>query len=384
MKDYYKTLGIEKNASKDDIKKAFRKLAHEHHPDKTKGDPTSATKFKEASEAYSVLSDDNKRAQYDRFGSAGPGMGSSGGAYGAGGFGGQGGFGGFNAQDFSGFDFSQFTQGAGSQGGVEFDLGDIFGDFFGGGRGRGSRGQARQERGRDVSVDIQITLEEAVFGVEREIHVTKSSLCNICEGTGAKPGTSMKTCETCAGQGKVNETRRSFMGVFTTTRICDECHGKGQIPSEKCPTCRGEGVLDRQQEIIAKIPAGIDDNQMVRLNKMGEAIAGGISGDMYIKVHVKPHAFIRREGFNLTTDLRVKLTTAIIGGEMNIKTLDGDLVLKIPEGSNNGDVLRIKNKGVPNDHGRRGDLLVKLVIEMPRKLSRTAREAIEKLKGEGV
>ena len=389
MKDYYKTLGVEKNASKDDIKKAFRKLAHEHHPDKTKGDAASSQKFKEASEAYSVLSDDSKRSQYDRFGSAGPSMGGAG-QYGAGGFGGQGGFGGFNAQDFGGFDFSGFTQGgANGQGGVEFDLGDIFGDFFGGGRGRsgasgGSPQRGRQKRGHDVSVDIQMTFEESIFGVEREIHVTKTSSCVTCSGTGAKPGTGMKTCDTCAGKGQVNETRRSFLGTFNTTRICDICHGKGQVPKEKCPTCHGEGVLDRQQEIIAKIPAGIEDGEMVRLSGMGEAVAGGIAGDMYVKVHVKTHQFIQRDGYNLATELRIKLTTAITGGEQTVKTLDGDLVLKIPEGSNNGDTLRIRGKGVPNDRGHRGDFLVKLSVEMPRKLSRTAREAIEKLKGEGM
>ena len=374
MKDYYKTLGVDKNASKDDIKKAFRKLAHEHHPDKTKNDPTSAAKFKEASEAYSALSDDTKRAQYDRFGSAGPGM------SGAGGYGSGFGQGGFNSQDFGGFDFAGFRQGGG-QGGVEFDLGDIFGDFFGGGRGRNS---GRQQRGHDVSVDIEIAFEESVFGVEREIHVTKTSHCVTCSGTGAKPGVGMKTCEACAGKGKVNETRRSFLGTFATTVVCDACHGKGQVPKEKCPTCHGEGVLDRQQVISVKIPAGIEDEQMVRLSGMGEAVAGGVAGDMYVKVSVKPHPFIRRVGYNLTTDLRIKLTTAITGAEQTIKTLDGDLVLKIPEGSNNGDILRVKHHGVQNDHGKRGDLLVKLVVEMPRRLSRTAREAIEKLKGEGV
>ena len=372
MKDYYKTLGVEENASKDDIKKAFRKLAHEHHPDKTKGDVASSQKFKEASEAYSVLSDDQKRSQYDRFGSAGPGFGG-------------GSQGGFNAQDFSGFDFSGFTQGAGGQG-VEFDLGDIFGDFFGGGRGRGAggAGRGRQQRGHDVSVDIEIAFEEAVFGVERNIVVTKTSHCVTCGGSGAKPGTGMKTCEACAGKGKINETRRSFLGTFNTTRVCDTCHGKGQIPKEKCQTCRGAGVLDRQQEIIAKIPAGIEDGQMIRLSGMGEAVAGGVSGDMYVKVHVKPHALISRDGYNLVTDLKVKLTTALTGGEQIVKTLDGDIVMKIPEGSNKGDILRIKNHGVPNDRGRRGDLLVKLNIEMPKHLSRAAREAVEKLKGEGI
>ena len=377
MKDYYKTLGVDKSASKDDIRKAFRKLAHEHHPDKTKGDVASSQKFKEASEAYSVLSDDTKRSQYDRFGSAGPGMG------GAGGYGGSSGFGqgGFNAQDFGGFDFSGFQQG-GQGGNVEFDLGDIFCDIFGG--GRGGRGSGRQQRGRDVSVDITIAFEESVFGVERDIVVTKTSHCVTCSGTGAKPGSGMKTCDKCSGKGKFNETRRSIMGTFTTTRVCDICHGKGQLPKEKCETCRGAGILDRQQEITVKIPAGIENGETVRLGGMGEATAGGTSGDMYVNVHVKPHSFINRSGFDLITETKIKLTTAIGGGEQTIKSLDGDIILKIPEGSNNGDVLRVRKHGVPNDRGGRGDLLIKLSVEMPRRLSRTAREAIEKLKQEGI
>ncbi len=369
MKDYYKTLGVDKGASKDDIKKAFRKLAHEHHPDKNKNDPTSAQKFKEASEAYSVLSDDTKRKQYDTFGSAGPGMG-----------GGQGGYGGFNPNDFSGFDFSGFQQGAG--GGVEFDLGDIFGDLFGGGRG----GRGRQQRGRDISIDISLSFEESVFGAEKDVIVSKTSSCLTCEGSGAAPGSGMETCKICNGKGKVNETRRSFIGVFNTVKVCDNCHGKGQVPKVKCPTCHGEGVIDRQQEIAVKLPPGIEDGEMVRLVGMGEAIANGASGDMYVRVHVKPHQYIRKHGFDLVMDVKVKLTEAIAGGEQMLKllTADGEVTLKIPEGTNNGDVLRIRNKGVPNERGKRGDLLVKVNIEMPRKLSKAAKQAIEELKREGL
>jgi molecular chaperone DnaJ len=364
MKDYYKTLGVDKSASKDDIKKAFRKLAHEHHPDKNKNNPDSAQKFKEASEAYSVLSDDNKRAQYDRFGSAGPGMG--------------GGAGGFNPQDFGGFDFSGFQQGSG---GVEFDLGDIFGDLFGGGRGR----HAQQARGRDISIDISLSFEESIFGVEKDVIVSKTSSCLTCEGSGAAPGSGMETCKTCNGKGKINETRRSFIGVFNTVKVCDNCHGKGQVPKEKCPTCHGEGVIDRQQEISVKIPAGIEDGEMVRLTGMGEAISNGIPGDMYVRVHVKAHPYIRKEGLNLVMDIKAKLTQAITGGEQELKLLsqDGELSLKIPEGTNNGDILRVRGKGVPNDRGKRGDLLVRINIEMPRKLSKTAKQAVEELKKEG-
>ena len=362
MKDYYKILGVEKGASKDEIKKAFRKLAHEHHPDKTKGNEASSQKFKEASEAYTVLSDDSKRKQYDTYGSAGPGGFNP--AQGAGG------------QGFGGFDFSGFQQ---SNGGVEFDLGDIFGDFFGGGRR-----QAQQQRGRDVSIDIQITFEESIFGVERDILVTKASKCLTCSGSGAEPGSSMETCPTCQGKGKINETRRSFIGVFNTTRVCDTCHGVGQVPKIKCHTCHGEGVLERQQEISVKIPAGIEDDQMIRLTGMGEAVPHGQPGDMYVKVHVKPHQNIRKEGLNLVSDLKIKLTTALLGGEISFNTLDGEVAVKVPEGSNTGDVLRLKGKGVPNERGKRGDLLIRITVDMPKKISRTTAKLIEDLKKEGL
>jgi len=372
MKDYYKTLGVDKAASKEDIKKAFRKLAHQYHPDKTKNDPAASQKFKEASEAYSVLSDDGKRKQYDTFGSAGPGMGSQGG-YGSAGFD-PSGFGGFNG---AGFDFSGFQQG--TNGGVEFDLGDLFGDFFGGGRR-----QARQERGHDISIDIEISFEESIFGVERDIIVTKSSQCLTCNGSGAEPGSGMDQCTTCNGKGKINETRRSFIGVFTTTRVCPECHGRGQMPRTRCHSCHGAGVLEREQEIIAKIPPGIEDGEMIRLGGMGEAVANGTPGDLYVKVHVRPHAHIRKQGQDLITDLSVKLTQAVLGGAIPLPTLDGDIELSIPEGTNTGDVLRVRGKGVPNERGKRGDLLVRVAVDMPRKLSKAARQALEGLKREGL
>ncbi|MFA6314932.1 MAG: molecular chaperone DnaJ [Candidatus Paceibacterota bacterium] len=371
MKDYYKILGVDKGASKEDIKKAFRKQAHQHHPDKNKNDPSSSQKFKEASEAYSVLSDDNKRRQYDTFGSAGPGGAgfNSGQGAGAGGFGG-----------FGGFDFSGFQQSGGE--GMEFDLGDIFGDLFGGGK-RSSERQARRQRGHDISVDLLISFEESVFGTEKDLLITKKSKCLSCEGRGAAPGTDLESCRTCNGQGKINETKRSFIGVFNTTRICDTCHGLGQVPKVKCGTCKGTGITDRQQEITVKIPAGIENGQMVRLSGMGEAVPFGDTGDLYVKIHVKDHSYIHRDGHNLTTDINLKLTQAILGGEINLKTLDGDIILKIPEGSNKGDILRIKGKGIPDSRGKRGDLLVRLNIEMPRKLSRGAKEMIEGLKKEG-
>lgn len=369
-KDYYKTLGLDKSASKDDIKKAFRKLAHEHHPDKKGG---NEAKFKEANEAYSVLSDDTKRAQYDQFGSAGPGFGGAGA--------GRGGFDGFSqGQGFGGFDFSGFQQG-GSGNGVEFDLGDIFGDFFGGGR---SGGRTKQARGRDISVDIEIDFKDSIFGTDKKISLTKMSKCATCAGTGGKPGTGTRTCTTCNGQGKVEEVKRSFLGQFAQVRTCPACNGKGQIPKESCDACRGAGVFSKQEEFSITIPAGMDNGQTLRLSGAGEAIAHGSSGDLYIKVHVKKHQIFTKEGNNLTMTLDVKLTSALLGEERTISALDGDLVVKVPRGVAHGEILRVRGKGVPIDGGKRGDLLIKINTILPKKLSRTAEKLIEELKGEGV
>jgi len=365
-KDYYKILGVDKSASGDDIKKAFRKLAHEHHPDKKDG---NADKFKEANEAYGVLSDENKRRQYDTYGSA---------------FQNGAGAGGFNPNDFGGgFDFSGFQQGGFGGANVEFDLGDIFGDFFGGG---GRRQQ--QRRGSDISVDVPISFEESIFGVERTIVLNKTSVCAECAGSGAKRGAKMKTCHTCNGKGKVSEVRRSIIGSFQTTRTCDTCHGSGKEPEEKCPICYGAGIQKRNQEIKVKIPSGLEDGEMIRLTGAGEAVSGGTSGDLYIKVHVKSHSIWHKDGHNLATDLSIKLSDALLGTNHTLKTLDGDIILKIPEGVAHGEILRIKGKGVPTTprgkDGHRGDALITIHITMPRKLSKDARRAIEDLKKEGI
>jgi DnaJ-class molecular chaperone len=294
-KDYYKTLGLQKNASQDEIKKAFRKLAHEHHPDKQGG---NAEKFKEANEAYTVLSDEKKRSQYDQFGSAGPG----GFGGGAGGFGGQGGF---NPNDF-GFDFSGFNQGGFNGGNVEFDLNDILGGIFG--------GRQRTRRGRTIAVDIELTFEESIFGTERTINLDK--------------------------------------------------------------------------KLSVKIPAGIENGETLRVAGAGEAIQGGVPGDLHIRVHVKEHAIWQKEGHNLTTELDIKLSEALLGTQYILKTLDGDVTLKIPEGIGFGEILRVKGKGVPatpkGKDGHRGDILVRINIAMPRKLSKDAKKAIEELKKQGV
>lgn len=297
-KDYYKILGVDKGATKDEIKKAFRKLAHEHHPDKKDG---NAEKFKEASEAYSTLSDDQKRAQYDQFGSAGPqGFG-----------GGQGGFGG-QGFDFNGFDFSQFGgQGFGGQN-MEFDLGDILGSMFGGGRGR-------VRRGANVTVDIEITFKESVFGTEKQISYIKSS-------------------------------------------------------------------TKKKESFVIKVPPGIDSGEMLRVTGKGEEVDGGHPGDLYVRVHVKLDKHLHKEGHNLVTSISLKLSEALLGGERTIETADGPLTIKIPEGVSNGEVLRVRGKGVAFNSGssQRGDLLIKILIDMPKKLNKETRKVVEQLREQGL
>ncbi|MDO8619971.1 MAG: molecular chaperone DnaJ [bacterium] len=361
-KNYYELLGITKSASPEDVKKAFRTLAHKYHPDKKGGDEA---KFKEVNEAYSVLSDDKKRAEYDAYGrvfSGGAGQGQAG------------------PQGFEGFDFSNFAQGQGFGGnanGFEFDLGDIFSDFFGGQR-------EKIRRGRDISVDIELSFSESIFGVERRMLLNKTSACETCKGSGAKPGAKMETCKTCNGKGKIRENRRSIFGSVQTTRACDDCEGRGQVPSEKCAHCHGAGVTRKQEEISVKAPAGIEDGEVIRLGGAGEAIRGGTSGDLYIKVHVTKHQLFRREGTNLVMDLPVKLSSALLGDEYTIATLDGNVTVKIPEGIKPGELLRLRGKGVPIDRTRRGDLLIRITIDIPNKLSKEAKKLVEELKKQGV
>jgi DnaJ-class molecular chaperone len=290
-KDYYKILGVNKDASEDEIKKAFRRLAHAHHPDKKGGDEA---KFKEVNEAYSVLSDKKKRAQYDTFG-AGPNMG--GGPFQQGPH-----QGGFDPSSF-GFDFSGFNNGEFDAG----DLGDILSSIFGGRRVR---------RGRDIAVDIELSFQESIFGVERKVVINSKVV--------------------------------------------------------------------KQKEVVIKVPPGIDDGQMIRMSGMGEVIEGGLPGDLYVKIHVRRHQFLRKEGFNLVMDLPIKLTEALLGGEKTIGTLDGEIILKIPQGSNTGTLLRVKGKGVPQGVNKRGDLYVRLTVKIPEKLSKEAKRAVEELKKEGI
>lgn len=356
MKNYYDILGVPKSATEDDIKKAFRKLAHKYHPDKKEGDEK---KFKEVSEAYAVLSDKKKRAEYDMYGKTFAGGGPQGGA------------------GFGGFDFSQF-QGFGGQGqAFEFDLGDIFGDVFGGG-GR------RSARGRDISIDIELSFRESIFGVERRVLISKTAVCDTCGGTGAKKGSKMATCTSCNGKGEIRETRNTFFGTFTSSRTCPRCHGRGEVPEESCASCGGAGVRKQQEEIQVVIPAGVEDGEMIRMPGKGEAVAGGAAGDLYVKLHVRSDGRFTREGNHLMTDLPIKLSDALLGGEYRIPTLDGDETVQVPQGVSHGEVIRVRGRGVPYGRGSRGDLLVRVQIELPKKLSRAARDLIEKLRGEGL
>jgi molecular chaperone DnaJ len=360
--DHYEILGVSKNASKDEIKKAFYKLAHKYHPDKKGG---NEAKFKQVNEAYQVLSDDAKRSKYDQFGAGFENMGNQGG------YGGQSGFEGF---DFSGF----------QNGGADFDFGnlnDIFSDFFGGGMG-GGRAQAR--RGRDISTEIQVSFSDSIFGVTRKILITKTSKCLTCNGSGAKAGSKMETCKHCNGQGKIHEQKRTIFGTIANTKICENCLGSGEVPKETCEKCKGKGILRREEEVSIIISAGIRNGEMVRMSGFGEAISRGTSGDLYVKINVVPHPVFKREGNDLVMNLNLKLTEALLGTKYPIKTLDGDIEVTIPEGVTINEILRVRGKGVPIAKNKRGDLLIKLNIKLPEKLSHKSREIIEELKKEGI
>jgi molecular chaperone DnaJ len=367
-KDYYNVLGVDKRATPDDIKKAFRKLAHKYHPDKGGADES---KFKEITEAYSILSDDKKRREYDSYGQA-----FAGGAPRGAGQAGQG---------FGGFDFSQFQQGFGG-GNVEFDFGDIFGDVFG---SRGGSPRA-QSRGRDISIDLEIPFKDAVFGTSRTVLIAKVSTCALCHGSGAKHGTELEKCTTCNGSGRIHETRNSILGQFTSVRACSVCDGSGKIPKEKCAECKGHGVHRKQEEIRINVPAGIDNGEMIRMPGQGEAVKTGTAGDLYVKVHVKPHATFRREGSNLIMNLPIKLTDALLGVVVPVEILEGKtLEIKIPPMKRAEELLRVAGKGIPLDSrsgraGERGDLIIRLEVALPHKLSSKARKTVEELKTEGL
>ncbi len=377
--NYYETLGVDKSASAEDIKKAYRKLAHKYHPDKGQGDDD---KFKEVNEAYQVLSDSEKKSQYDQYGQTFEDAQRNGGGpgYGAG-FGGQGGnpFG----AGFGGF----------GQGGVEFDFGDIFGDLFG---SRGHR-QERRTRGIDLEMPLTISFEDAVFGVKRNITLEKKDKCKTCGGSGAKEGTKVITCPVCHGQGQIKTQRNTIFGAVQSAVVCDRCGGDGKIPEVPCETCKGEGFFRQEKTLEVQIPAGIDNGQRIRINGEGEVgYRGSQAGDLYLNIRVKPHKEFVRDGTTLKISVPISFTQAALGAKVKVHTLDGEIELKIPAGTQPGKVFKVAGKGVPVlDHrgggghgaGKRGDLLVTARVVIPNKLSKKEAELMKELaelKGETV
>jgi len=353
-RDYYDVLGIQKVASDDEIKKAYRKAAMKYHPDKNPGDKEAETKFKEANEAYQVLSDKEKRAAYDRLGHAAFDPAAGGGAGGAGGFGG---FGGFQN--------------------VDIDLGDIFGDLFGGGFGS-SRKRNGSRKGQNVECEANISFMEAAFGAEKEVTFRRFEDCKKCSGSGAKEGTSPKTCSKCSGTGTIKTSQQSMFGQVMQTRECDSCRGTGKIIEEKCPLCKGKGKVIRNVKKKIKIPKGIDNGQAISLRGEGmHGENGGPAGDLVIHVSVRPHELFVRNGFDLYYDMPITFTQAALGAEVEIPTVDGKVKFKIPEGTQNGKVFRLSDKGIPVLNGRgRGSLYIKVQVEVPVKLSREQKELL--------
>ncbi|MFA6485757.1 MAG: molecular chaperone DnaJ [Candidatus Magasanikbacteria bacterium] len=370
-KDYYKILGVEKNATADEIKKAFKKLAMQHHPDRPGGDEK---KFKEINEAFQVLGDADKRAKFDQFGSDFEQQGGWGGAGGSwedimNAFRQQGGQGGFGGQGMN-FDFG---------GG----FGDIFGDLFGG-SASARAGRASARRGRDIQVDVEIDFKEAAFGVERDLNLRKQSACDVCGGTGAEPGSKMEKCGTCHGQGQVVQQQRTFMGVMQTVAACPTCQGRGEHPGKKCKHCGGDGVLAKSQNVKVKIPAGIDDGQSIRLSGYGEVAPHGAgAGDLYVQVHVRHNKLFHREGFDVYTESEINFAQAVLGDKLEVETIDGPLKVMVPEGTESGALIRLKNHGIQHiNSSARGDHYIKIKIRVPKKLSRDARKKLEEIKND--
>jgi molecular chaperone DnaJ len=353
-RDYYEVLGIPKDASADEIKKSFRKLAVKYHPDKEGGDEA---KFKEINEAYEVLKDQSKRQRYDQFGHAG--VGGNGEAAGGNPFEG---FQGFNGQNIN-FDF-------GDMGG----LGDIFGSFFG-----GNQQQQRQRRGQDVAVNMTLSFDEAIFGAEKEISVNLDDICSHCKGNGAEPGYDLKTCDTCKGSGQVNRVMNTMFGQIQQATVCPTCEGRGKVPEKVCTVCHGKGVERRHQMVKLKVPAGIDDGSTIRLNGRGEAMSGGgEKGDLYVNIRVKPHKKFTREGDLILSDERIDMVLAALGGEIDVDTVDGELTMKIPAGTQSGTDFKLSNHGVPHLRGDgRGAHIVTVHVDTPSKLSKRQKELLE-------
>lgn len=349
-RDYYEVLGISKTADDAEIKKAYRVLAKKYHPDMNPGDAEAEKKFKEASEAYAVLSDPEKRRQYDQFGHA---------AFEGGGAGGFGGF------DFNSADFGDI-------------FGDIFGDFFGGGRRRGANNGPM--KGANIRTSVRITFEEAVFGVSKEIELTLKDECATCHGTGAKPGTSPETCTKCGGKGQVVFTQQSFFGTVRNVQSCPECNGTGKVIKEKCPDCHGTGYIANRKKIQVSIPAGIDNGQSVRIRDKGEpGTNGGPRGDLLVEVIVARHSIFQRQDYNIFSTVPISFAVAALGGDVVVDTVDGKVIYEVKPGTQTDTKVRLKGKGVPSLRNKevRGDHYVTLVVQTPEKLSGEAKELLK-------
>jgi len=354
QRDLYEVLGLQKGASDDEIKKAYRKLAKKYQPDLNPGDKEAEQKMKEVNGAYEVLSDADKKARYDQYG-------------------------------FAGIDPNYAGSGAGGFGGFQdFDLGDIFGSMFGGGFGGGFGGQQTRQngprKGENLRVNLQLTFEEAVFGCEKSVSITRNEACKDCGGSGAKAGTTPETCPVCRGRGQVQSTQRTPFGVFSTNAPCQNCHGTGKIIKEPCQTCKGEGKNRKTRTIQVKIPAGIDDGQTISLRGEGNGGSnGGPAGDLYVTVYVKEHKMFKRDGQDIILEMPISFAQAALGATLTVPTVDGKVQYDLPEGTQTGTVFRLRGSGVPNINGRgRGDQYVKVTVEVPRNLSAEQKELLRK------
>lgn len=354
-RDYYEVLGVSKNASADELKKAYRRLAVEHHPDRG-GDEV---KFKEANEAYEVLKDSSKRQRYDQFGHAGVGSSSAseGGPFG--------GFSGAGAGQEFHFDFG------------DLGLGDIFGSFF----GQQPGGQKRQNRGRDVETNLEISFEDAIFGTTADLNLSLESECSHCKGSTVEPGHELKTCTTCKGSGQVTNVTRTIFGNIQQASTCTNCKGSGKVPEKVCSVCKSKGTVRRNQEVQLKIPAGIDDGAVIRLREHGEAIANGPKGDLYVNIRVKPHKKFTREGDLILSSEHVGMVDASLGTEIHVDTVDGPIKMKIPAGTQSGSDFKLSSHGVPHlKSNSRGAHIVTIIVDTPTKLSKEQAELLQKLK----
>jgi len=349
QKDYYDILGVDRDADQKEIKKAYRKLAKKYHPDRNPDDPEAGEKFKEISEAYGILSDEDKRARYDQYGHAGIGDDD------------------FNYEDFA----------RGGFGGLE----DLFEMFMGGGfSGMGQRSQNRPTRGRDLEYRMEISFEDAAFGTEKTIRIPRQETCQTCDGSGAKPGSNPRTCPKCDGSGQIRVNQRTPFGNMAQIKTCDRCQGRGEIIDEPCSDCNGEGRVNRRRDIKVEIPAGISSGQRIRLSgKGGAGKRGGPSGDLFVRVDVKPHDLFERKGDDVYYELPISFVQAALGDEIQVPTLEGEVKLKIPEGTQPGDSLRLKNKGI--NHLRssgRGDQYIKIKVVIPKSLDSEQKDLLQK------